>query len=98
MPQAILLPSATADLVAIWEFIAEDSPRSARQLIERIIVVCDTTLADNPRIGRSRQELASELRSFPLQDYTIFYRPVDEGVEIVRVLHGNRDIESLFDT
>ncbi len=66
MPQAILLPSATADLVAIWEFIAEDSPRSARQLIERIIIVCNTTLAGNPRIGRSREELASESRSFPL--------------------------------
>ncbi len=98
MPQANLFQSATADLVAIWEFIAEDSPRRARQLIERIIIVCNTTLADNPRIGRSREDLASELRSFPLQDYTIFYRPIDDGVEIVRVLHGNRDIESLFDT
>lgn len=97
MPLAILLPSAAADLVAIWEFIGEDSPRTARRLIERIITLCDTTLAGNPRIDRSREELASELRSFPVQDYTIFYRPVDDGAEIVRVLHGTRDIEGLFD-
>ena len=57
-----------------------------------------TTLAENPRIGRSREELAPELRSFPFQDYVIFYRPIDNGVEIVRVLRGSRDIESLLDT
>ena len=54
-------------------------------------------LAENPRIGRSREELAPELRSFSFLNYVIFYRPIDAGVEIVRVLHGSRDIEGLLD-
>lgn len=49
MPRRVILwPSATADLVAIWEFIAEDSPSRARQRTERIVTVRDTTIADNP--------------------------------------------------
>ena len=58
--------------------------------------MCQGTLANNPRIGRRREEVAPALRSFPFQDYSILYRPIDDGVEIVRVLHGSRDIERLF--
>jgi toxin ParE1/3/4 len=29
--------------------------------------------------------------------YLIFYRPTDDGIDVVRVLHGSRDIESLFE-
>jgi toxin ParE1/3/4 len=37
------------------------------------------------------------LRSFPAKGYVIFYQPTDDGVEISRVLHGSRDIQSEFD-
>ena len=30
------------------------------------------------------------------EDYLIFYRPIDDGVEIFRVLPGKRDIEAIF--
>ncbi|MBM3942105.1 MAG: type II toxin-antitoxin system RelE/ParE family toxin [SAR202 cluster bacterium] len=53
-------------------------------------------MAYHPRIGRRRSELAPELRSFAVQDYVILYRPMADGVEVVRILHGSRDIESLF--
>lgn len=49
-----------------------------------------------PRIGRSREDLVPRLRSFPLGDYIIYYRPIEEGVEVIRVFQGNRDIESEF--
>ena len=97
MPQALLLPSATSDLAELWDYIAYDNPANADRFVDRIRSTCSTTLAENPRIGRSREELSPELRSFPFQDYLIFYRPIDDGVEIVRVLHGSRDIESLLD-
>ena len=48
-------------------------------------------------MGRSREELVPKLRSFPVGNYVIFYQPISDGVEIVRVLHGSRDIESLFE-
>jgi toxin ParE1/3/4 len=47
-------------------------------------------------MGRSRPELAPNLRSFPVGQYVIFYLPLAKGVEIVRVLHGARDFESIL--
>ncbi|WP_242040306.1 type II toxin-antitoxin system RelE/ParE family toxin [Anabaena subtropica] len=53
-------------------------------------------LASNPGMGRKRDSLASNLRSFPVGNYLIFYRPINEGIEVIRILHGVRDIPSLF--
>ena len=47
-------------------------------------------------MGRARPELAAELRSLPVGKYTIFYLPLSNGVQIVRVLHGARDIDAIF--
>jgi len=50
-----------------------------------------------PEMGRRREELAMHLRSFPVGRYIIFYRSMQEGIEIVRVLHGARDLPPLID-
>jgi toxin ParE1/3/4 len=49
-------------------------------------------LSAHPLSGRARDELARGLRSVPYSRYVIFYRPIKDGVEIVRVLHGARDL------
>ena len=54
------------------------------------------TLAKNPLMGRARDELSDDLRSWPIKPYIVFYLPLSDGVEVVRVLHGSRDIENLF--
>jgi len=54
-------------------------------------------LAAMPEMGRRREELAMHLRSFPVGRYIIFYRSMQEGIEIVRVLHGARDLPPLID-
>ncbi|MET4716406.1 plasmid stabilization system protein ParE [Bradyrhizobium japonicum] len=51
-------------------------------------------LVENPLAGRERQELRDSLRSFPVGNYVIFYVPLPDGVEIVRVMHGRQDIGS----
>jgi toxin ParE1/3/4 len=84
-----------ADLADIWAFIAEDSVRHADRFAVLIDGHCQA-LARRPNLGRSRPELAPELRSFPVGQYVIFYVPLPQGVEIVRVLHGARDIESIL--
>jgi toxin ParE1/3/4 len=48
-------------------------------------------------MGRARPELAPELRSFPVKRYVLYYRPDADGIELVRVLDGARNIEALFD-
>ena len=89
------LPQAEEDLLDIWVHIASDSPFHA----DRFLDLLDDKmrlLADAPGMGRSRAELSPGLRGFPVGNYLIFYRQAGTGIEVVRVLHGSRDIEALF--
>ncbi len=45
-------------------------------------------------MGRARPELAVDLRGFPVGNYVLFYRPMADGVELVRALNGHRDIQA----
>ncbi len=85
------------DLADIWAYIAEDSPAHADRYID-LLDKKFSQLARHPRTGRARPELFAGLRSFPLGSYVIFYLSPKSGIEIVRVLHGARDVEALFDT
>jgi toxin ParE1/3/4 len=95
MSEYRLTQEARQDLDEIWLYIAEDNPPAADDLLdalyERFVL-----LAQQPFLGRARPELAPNLRSFPVGNYVIFYRPIDDGVEIARVLRGSRDIDALF--
>lgn len=53
-------------------------------------------LAQAPGIGRPRAELRPGLRSCVVGSYVIFYRAIPDGIEVIRVLHGRRDIEAIF--
>jgi toxin ParE1/3/4 len=98
MPQANILNSAVADLADIWAYIALDSPDNTDLFIDRIFRIYQQGLVSNPRLGRTREELSPGLRSLVFESYVIFYHPMPNGVAVVRVLHGMRDIESIFDS
>lgn len=95
MPRLKLQPRAERDLDEIKDYIARDNPRRALSFVRELRQVCER-LAANPRMGRARPELRPGLRSFPHGDYLIFYRPLRDGVRVVRVLHGARDIRRLL--
>ena len=88
-------PLAAADILDIWDHIAEDSlnqaDRWADKLDEKFRLI-----ATQPFMGRRRPELAAELHSFPFGRYVIFYTPVDGGIDVVRVLHSARDVDAVF--
>jgi toxin ParE1/3/4 len=96
MTQYRVSDAASSDLEEILLFIAQDDPDAANRFI-RTIVSRFPTLASMPHMGRHREELSAQLRSFPVGNYVIFYRPMDGGIEVVRVLHGARDFPSLFE-
>lgn len=95
MPPIVQRPRALADLAEIWDYIADDSEERADAFIDLLDRKIHA-LARQPSIGRAREELAEGLRSFPVDRYIIFYRPTPKGIEIIRVLHGARDLEPLF--
>jgi toxin ParE1/3/4 len=96
MSQYRVSDAASADLVDIWLFIAQDDAHAAARFLRKLVSRFPT-LASMPDMGRRREELADRLRSFPVGNYVIFYRPMERGIEIVRVLHGARDLPALFE-
>lgn len=95
MPVIVKSPRAKADLAELWDYIADDSEARADEFVETLDRKF-RTLAERPHIGRARDELATDLRSFPVGRYVLFYRPIPDGIEIVRVLHGARDVDAIF--
>jgi len=96
MARVIITPSAQEDLTDIWEYVAEADAEHADKLLDRFNEKCHL-LAAHPALGRARHELIVELRSFAVGNYVIFYQPAGDGIEVLRVLHGSRDVPEVFD-
>lgn len=86
---------AEADLDSIWEYIARDNPVAANRVFDSIAERFEM-LVRQPSIGEPREEIRSDLRSFPVGKYVIFYSIENDLVTIVRVVHGARDIDNIF--
>lgn len=86
-------PLAAADILDIWDYIAEDSLEQADRWVDKLNEKFEL-LAIQPMIGRARDELATGLRSFPFGRYVIFYLPTYNGIDVVRVLHSARDVDA----
>jgi len=95
MSPCLKRPEAENDLEEIWWHIAQDNPNNADKFLDKIQETC-VALADHPHLGISRNELIAGLRSHPAGHYLIFYFPLEQGIDIVRVLHGSRDIDRLM--
>ena len=89
-------PLAADDIAEVWDYIAEDNLDAADRWIDRLDEQFGL-LATQPLMGRARPELGPELRSYPFGRYMIFYAPLADGIDVIRVLHGARDIDAAFD-
>ena len=87
---------ASRDIEGILDYAAaQGNFDAAERLLNRMNQKCDRLL-DFPGMGRKRDELAPGLRSFPIDRFLIFYTELEDGIEVVRVMSGYQDIESLF--
>jgi toxin ParE1/3/4 len=86
---------AIRDLDEICEYIARNNPSAASQLFDRIRERCKV-VAGFPNMGKNYSKVSPSLRGFIVDDYIIFYYAKADGIDIVRVVSGYRDLESLF--
>jgi len=96
VPTVVVRPRALADLAEIWAYIADDSPERADAFVD-LVDSKFQALSRRPGLGRRRPELAPNIRSLTVGRYVVFCQPFFREIEVVRVLHGSRDIESIFE-
>ena len=93
-------PEARLDIASYGDYLAERNPAVALRFADAVDATVQMLLR-NPNLGeRLHADLTGEIRYRTVLDfknYLIFYRRVDDVLEIVRVLHGARDYTQLFD-
>ena len=95
MANLILSTEAENDLIDIWFYIAQDNVTNADNYIDKLHQAV-ALIAANTLLGVERPKLANNIRCFPVDNYMLYYFPIDNGVEIVRVLHASRDVIKQF--
>lgn len=86
-------PRAAEDLLDLWSYIAQDDMDAADRMLDRIEAKLHL-VAQHPLMGRGRPELAEGLRSVTLGNSVLFYRPIPDGIALVRVLSRYRDLDT----
>jgi plasmid stabilization system protein ParE len=96
MKSFLLTSEAIRDLNQIWDYLVEDNFEAANRVLAGIEKTF-SKLAKSPGIGHFREDLTDKpLKFFLVYSYLIVYRFETKPLEIVRVLHVSRDIETLL--
>ena len=85
---------AKADLHAIHDFIAKDSPYYAKKVVQDIREKTDV-LNDLPKIGKKVPEVNDEvIRELSLYSYRIIYEVKSQQSEVLGVIHKRLDFKA----
>ena len=102
-PRFTILPAANQDLDDHAEYLAAEASLEAALRFYDAADESFTFLAQNPGVGAPRTSRNPALagvrvwRVHGFAKHVIFYRAAPDGIEVVRVLHGHRDIDALLD-
>ncbi len=96
VPRYVLVPEARKDLAELLDYIAADSVDAALRVHDRFVEIFEL-LAEHPDAGHYRDDLTSRpVRFFPVYSYLVVYSDGSAPLEIVRVLGGAQDVESIL--
>ena len=90
---------AENDAIEIWAFVASDSPRHADELIEALDQRLEQ-LGSFPLSGEVAHAVGSDgnVRRSSVGSYVIYYHPLEDGIQLIRILHGARQPENLLES
>ncbi len=97
MPKTVRTKAAQQDLDDLAWYIAvhESRPRVAYKNIDEIIAKCEL-LASNPLLGTAKPEFGNRYRTFSHKRWVILFRPIEDGIEVMRIVDASRDNSKLF--
>lgn len=94
----VLTPAAAEDLQGIDDHLVEDG-HAAAERVSRALEAAMARLAEHPLLGHVRPDLTSRpYRFWSVYSYLIVYQPEPGTIQIIRVLHGARDLPELLKT
>ena len=93
MPAVVRSRKADEDLQSIWKYVAERNPTSADRLLDKFARRW-AQLEAHPMSGLAREDIGRGARHLIVGEYLILYRVGEEGVVIMRVIHGRRSIDA----
>ena len=96
-------PAARRDLEAVADYLTDHASEQVARRFTEAAYKSFAQLLKQPHLGRVQEWLASRLRGCrrwrvakPFDVYQVFYCPSETRIDVVRVLHGARDIEAVF--
>jgi toxin ParE1/3/4 len=95
MAKVVRTPASVRVLAAIADWIANNNLDAAVRFYEEVDRVLDL-IARYPLMGEAVDHLGPGLRRHTVGEYLLFYRSIGDQLELLRVLHGARDIGNLF--
>lgn len=91
MPRLVILPTAQVDLIEIGDFVAQDNPGRALSFLAEIEAKMHQA-AERAESFPARDDVRKGLRSAQHGRYLIFFFDAGAEIQVVRVLHGARDL------
>lgn len=97
--RVILKPLAVHDLGEQFEYLSDQSLELALRFLDSAWATLDWLLG-HPAAGTPYIPLSSQtagIRRWPIRNfpkYLVYYLPNPEGIDILRVLHGARDVDT----
>ena len=95
MPRIDKTPEAHGDARSIWRYIARDNVDVATDTLRRIEDRLNS-LAAMPVSAEAVPAIAANVRRSSVGNYVIYYRPIEDGIQVLRILHGARQPEDLL--
>lgn len=85
----VISKKAVADLEEIWLYTVEQADRYYNLIFDEINFICK-----NRTTGKSMEHVRKGYRASKVKSHLVFYRVINETIEIIRILHEHMDIEN----
>jgi len=96
MPEFRVTPRALDDLKNIGQYTERQWGKRQRNTYLKALEKRFYWLAENPKLGKQRPDIAEGYYSFPQGEHVVFYLIREKGIDIIGVLHKEMDIISYF--
>lgn len=90
-----LTDEAIQDLDDISTYMSDFSLPAAANFLNSFERKCEA-LTQFPKMGKIYENLLPDLRGVPIDGYIIFYRIVEDNIEVIRVVSGRRNLRNIF--